>query len=122
MKKTSHILKGLTLAVLLTFGITAFAENSNTSEKTSLAEKEIVTDIKSQISFPEFLLESNSTEHQAEVSFKVTNCGFINVVKINTSEEKLKSELQHQLSKIKLNPQGLDENSTYQVVVRFKAL
>ena len=114
-------MKKLLLAIaLLTSTAIAFAGPSNTKANIA-AEKNVSASIKSQIQFPEFLIEKQG-EHTAAIFFKVSDCGAIIVQDIKCDEEDLKANLLSQVQNIKVSSGGLDTRDTYKVVVRFETL
>jgi hypothetical protein len=105
---------------LLTSAIVTFAGPEN-KYATMVAEKNMSASIRSQIHFPEFLMEKEG-EHKAAIIFKLTGCGTIAVQEIQSDDADLKVELLNQVPAIKVNTAGLDIRDTYKVVVRFEAL
>ena len=114
-------MKKLILAIaLLTSTAIAFA-GPNNNQATVAAEKNVSASIKSQIQFPEFLIEKLG-EHTAAIFFKVTDCGAIVVQDIKCDDEDLRANLMSQAQNIKVSTAGLDTRDTYKVVVRFETL
>ena len=114
-------MKKLLLAIaLLTSTAIAFA-GPTTSQTNIAAEKSVSASIKSQIRFPEFLIEKEG-EHTAAIFFKVSDCGAIIVQDIKCDEEDLRVNLLSQAQNIKVSSGGLDTRDTYKVVIKFETL
>jgi hypothetical protein len=112
-------MKKLILSIaLLTSTVIAFAGAPSTNVS---AEKNIGAIIKSQIRFPEFLIEQEG-EHTAVVFFKVTEHGTIKVQDIQCDDRNLKADLLDQAENIRISPIGLDSHDTYKVVIRFETI
>ncbi|MBS1617418.1 MAG: hypothetical protein JST76_02815 [Bacteroidetes bacterium] len=114
--------KLITLATLILMTAAASHAATNASKPNpQLAERNIVSSIRSQIQFPEYLKEVDG-EHDATIIFKVNSCGTITVQEVQCDEEDLRRNLLSQVAGFHVDASYLDSHDTYKVVVRFKTL
>jgi hypothetical protein len=114
-------MKKILLAIALMTGTAALFAGTHTHSTGVAAEKNISATIRSQIRFPEFLLDKQG-EHAAAIFFKIAPSGSIKIQTIQSDDETLKTELLSQVGNFKVNTEGLDTRDVYKVVVRFETL
>ena len=114
-------MKKVFLAIALFAATTATTFAHPVSESTTSAERSFATALRSQIIFPEFLKEKEGTT-DAEVAFKVTDCGTITIQNIDCDNLELRDYLLSESANFKLNTTGLDTHSVYKIVIKFQTL
>jgi hypothetical protein len=105
----------LVSGLLLTFNTQA-KENPNTTTTIGL---NVVKEIKNQITFPNFIQETNHTE-EVKVVFTVNEVGKVNLVIANTNNTIFKQAIELQFLKLTLNQ--LKANHTYGIQFNFKTI
>ncbi len=79
----------------------------------------VLKEIKNQITFPNFIQETNHTE-EVKVVFTVNEIGKVNLVIANTTNIFLKQSIEKQFMKLTLNQ--LKANHTYGIQFNFKTI
>jgi hypothetical protein len=120
--KTNNNKAVLLFLLMIIIGSSTFAAKPNTMKEEGRVAREISTEIKSKISFPEFLLTQNGSEFFTEVAFKVNHEGEILITEINSADLQLREEVKKQLERMKLNHDAINNDDTYRVVLRFRAI
>ena len=114
-------MKKLLLSIALLAATTFTFAGPSANIKSVSTEKNISATIRSQITFPDFLVEKEGA-HSAAVFFKVTEQGTIKVLEITCEDKELKANLVSQIENMRINTAGMDTRDTYKVVIRFETL
>ena len=122
MQTNKNITPKMLFILIMMIGSSAFAAKPSIAKEGKSAERELSTEIKSKIVFPEFLLLQSGSEFFAEVAFKVNREGEILITEINSSDLQLREDMKKQLSQMKFDLHEISPEDTYRVVLRFRLL
>jgi hypothetical protein len=104
----------LAVGLLFSFNISAKVDGTPKTLVVADANKTI----KEHIKFPDFL--NFAKDEKVNVVFTVNEIGNVNLVVVNTTNEKLKKSIETQFTKLKLS--NLKANNAYSVVFNFKTI
>jgi len=111
-------IKKIILNVLLVFLLAGASVVASPVKEVTPSER-LWKQIKSQIHFPDNLKKNNMNE-KVKVLFKVENQN-LSILEIFTLDEKLKTHVEKEFKKIKLNSDDYD-NGVYSIDLKFKVL